>query len=63
MQDIVDSEFKDCTVLAVMHRLKHVKRYDKVALLGNGQLLEYDETETLIAGQTRFAELYESNES
>ena len=61
MQEIVDSEFRDCTVLAVMHRLKHVERYDKVALLDNAMLLEYGETATLMAENTRFAELYRSN--
>jgi ATP-binding cassette subfamily C (CFTR/MRP) protein 1 len=58
MQEIVDSTFQDCTILAVMHRLKHVARYDKVALLGNGKLLEFDEPEALMAGDTKFAELY-----
>ena len=24
MQDIIDTTFKDCTVLAVMHRLTHI---------------------------------------
>ncbi|KAF3810805.1 ABC transporter FUM19 [Colletotrichum gloeosporioides] len=58
MQDIVDSDFRDCTVLAVMHRLKHVTHYDKVALLGDGKLLEYDTPESLISGETQFAEMF-----
>ncbi|GKT91859.1 ABC transporter [Colletotrichum tofieldiae] len=58
MQSIVDTEFRDCTVLAVMHRLTHVARYDKVALFGDGELLEFDEPASLISGKTRFAELY-----
>ncbi|KZL84689.1 abc transporter [Colletotrichum incanum] len=58
MQNIVDSEFGDCTVLAVMHRLTHVARYDKVALFGDGELLEFDKPTSLISGKTMFAELY-----
>ncbi|KAI8300944.1 ABC transporter atnG [Colletotrichum sp. SAR11_240] len=58
MQDIVDSDFRDCTVLAVMHRLKHVTHYDKVALLGDGKLLEFDTPESLISGETQFAEMF-----
>ncbi|KAK2779173.1 ABC transporter [Colletotrichum kahawae] len=58
MQDIVDSDFKGCTVLAVMHRLKHVTHYDKVALLGDGKLLEFDDPESLISGETQFAEMF-----
>ncbi|EXF85940.1 5'-nucleotidase [Colletotrichum fioriniae PJ7] len=41
MQNIVDTEFAGCTVLAVMHRLGHVGQYDKVALLGDGEVLEF----------------------
>ncbi|KAF3798626.1 ABC transporter FUM19 [Colletotrichum gloeosporioides] len=58
MQDIVDNEFRDCTVLAVMHRLKHVSRYDAVVLLGDGEVLETGEPSSLIAGDGQFAELY-----
>lgn len=60
MQDIIDTEFKQCTVVAVMHRLDLVERYDKVALLDNGHLLEYDVPTTLLAGPTRFAALHGS---
>ncbi|KAK1624485.1 ABC transporter [Colletotrichum phormii] len=58
MQDVVDTEFVGCTVLAVMHRLGHVVRYDKVALLGNGEVLEFGTPEELISANTKFAELY-----
>jgi ATP-binding cassette subfamily C (CFTR/MRP) protein 1 len=61
MQEIIDTTFRDCTVLAVMHRLKHVARYDKVAFLSNGKLLEYDKPKDLIAGDTKFSELYKLN--
>ncbi|KAJ0162521.1 Canalicular multispecific organic anion transporter 2 [Colletotrichum tanaceti] len=61
LQDVVDSEFRDCTVLAVMHRLKHVPRYDVVVLLGDGEVLETGEPSSLIAGDGRFAELYRMN--
>lgn len=61
MQEIVDSEFRDCTVLAIMHRLKHVSRYDKVALLENGTLVEYDQPEALMTRDSRFADLLKLN--
>jgi ATP-binding cassette, subfamily C (CFTR/MRP), member 1 len=60
MQGIVDTEFKHCTVLAVMHRLKHVDKYDKVALMHEGQLIEYDDPALLLAGETKFSDLYKS---
>ncbi|KAK6211651.1 ABC transporter [Colletotrichum tabaci] len=61
MQEVVDDEFRGCTVLAVMHRLKHVSRYDAVVLLGDGEVLEMGEPSSLIAGGGRFAELYRMN--
>lgn len=61
MQEIIDSDFKHCTILAVMHRLEHVRSYDKIALLGGGKLLEYGDPDTLMAKDMRFAELYWMN--
>ena len=60
MQDIIDTEFTDRTVLAVIHRLDHIDSYDKVALLENGALVEYDTPAALLAGPTRFAKLHSS---
>lgn len=48
MQNIIDSEFAGHTVIAVMHRLKYIKHYDKVALLEAGNLLEFDTPSTLL---------------
>ena len=61
MQDIIDTTFKDCTVLAVMHRLTHITQYDKVALLDNGHLVEFDTPGTLLCRKSRFASLYETS--
>ncbi|PTB72853.1 P-loop containing nucleoside triphosphate hydrolase protein [Trichoderma longibrachiatum ATCC 18648] len=60
MQEIIDTDFKaaGCTVLAVMHRLEHIRRYDKVALLDDGKLLEYGDPKELLAGETELARLY-----
>ena len=61
MQDIISSEFLSCTVIAIMHRLKHVSRYDRIALLDRGRILEYGEPEELKLGDTKFAELCKLN--
>ncbi|KAI1774955.1 ABC transporter [Hypoxylon cercidicola] len=62
MQNIIDTEFKDCTVLSVMHRLRHVVRsYDVVAMLDSGRLLEFGAPDTLMQGDTKFKELYRLN--
>ncbi|KAH8682050.1 ABC transporter [Xylariales sp. PMI_506] len=61
MQEIIDTVFKKCTVLAVMHRLKHIQQYDKVALLDAGRLMEFDAPSTLLARESRFKDLYEAS--
>ncbi|ORY57857.1 P-loop containing nucleoside triphosphate hydrolase protein, partial [Pseudomassariella vexata] len=48
MQDMIDTGFKQCTVLAAMHRVKHIAMYEKVALLDNGVLADFDETKKLL---------------
>lgn len=61
MQNIIDTTFEDCTVIAVIHRLTHITRYDKVALLDGGHLVEFDAPETLINKDSRFAALYQAS--
>ena len=63
LQEIVDDEFRGCTVLAIMHKLDFVSHYDVVALLGNGTLLEFGETSSLMSRQSHFSELYRMNVS
>ncbi|PNP47179.1 hypothetical protein THARTR1_10684 [Trichoderma harzianum] len=58
MQEIIDTQFKECTVLAVMHRLEHIRRYDKAAVFGDGKLLEFGAPGTLLSGDTNLARLY-----
>ena len=61
MQDIIDTTFEDCTVLAVMHRFTHITRYNKVALLDDGHLMEFDTPEALLSQNSRFAKLYQTS--
>ncbi|KXS96328.1 hypothetical protein AC578_9376 [Pseudocercospora eumusae] len=63
MQEIIDSEFKDFTVLSIMHRLDQVMKYDKVAVFDQGELVEFDEPGKLIAQDSRFAELWKLHKS
>ncbi|EFX06313.1 ABC multidrug transporter [Grosmannia clavigera kw1407] len=59
VQQIIDTDFRGCTVLAVMHRLAHVASYDRVAVMDAGALVEDGAPGELIANESsRFAELY-----
>lgn len=54
MQEIVDTEFKDQTVIAVMHRLRYVEQYDRVVLMKQGEVIECDSPQSLLASDSQF---------
>jgi len=62
MQDVIDSEFAAQTVLAVVHRLRYINRFDKVAVLDGGILVEFDEPAKLLAGQSLLADMYKAGQ-
>ncbi|ATY62911.1 multidrug resistance-associated [Cordyceps militaris] len=49
MQQVLETEFAGKTVLSVVHRLGYIERYDKVAVLQKGELMEFDTPATLLA--------------
>uniref|UniRef100_A0A0E0KUH3 Uncharacterized protein n=1 Tax=Oryza punctata TaxID=4537 RepID=A0A0E0KUH3_ORYPU len=42
IQEIIRQEFKDCTVLAIAHRMNTVIDSDLILVLGEGSIVEYD---------------------
>ncbi|TWU72156.1 hypothetical protein ED733_003640 [Metarhizium rileyi] len=56
--DIISTDFKGCTVLSIIHRLSHIHAFDRVAVMAEGSLIEYDEPAKLLVAPSRFAELY-----
>lgn len=60
MQRIIETEFQDSTVVAVVHHLEHIMSYDLVALMDTGKLIEYDKPAALLARESRFSKLYHS---
>jgi len=49
--DTIHNCFQDCTVITVAHRLKTIINSDKVMVMGQGQLLEFDKPDNLIKDQ------------
>lgn len=48
IQQTVREEFSNCTIMTIAHRLKTVIDYDKIVVLDNGLLKEYDHPYSLL---------------
>ncbi|XP_060862367.1 multidrug resistance-associated protein 1-like [Metopolophium dirhodum] len=48
IQTTIRSEFKDCTVLTIAHRLNTIMDSDKVIVLDDGFIIEYDSPANLL---------------
>ncbi|CZR62077.1 related to multidrug resistance protein [Phialocephala subalpina] len=60
MQQVIRKEFRDCTIIAVAHRLDTIMDFDRIALLSKGELKEFDSPQALMERQSAFRELYNS---
>ena len=57
IQRTIQTCFSSCTVLTIAHRLNTVMQYDKIMVLDQGQLLECDTPDNLLAAGGVFAEM------
>lgn len=51
IQARIASEFKDCTILCIAHRLKTILNYDRILVLERGEIAEFDKPLTLFNQQ------------
>ena len=49
IQKLIDEEFQDATVICIAHRLNTIIRSDRVLVMGEGRMLEYDTPQALMA--------------
>ncbi|XP_062590611.1 multidrug resistance-associated protein 1-like isoform X1 [Saccostrea cucullata] len=49
IQQTIQREFRNCTVLSIAHRLNTIMDYDRIMVLDNGQVVEFDSPENLLA--------------
>lgn len=62
MQRLIKEEFKDSTVLAIIHRLKHIESYDQVAVFSEGRLIESGSPKELLGMKSQLATLFNLSE-
>jgi len=60
---LVRTEFKDWTAIVVAHRLKTIADFDKVLVLQEGRMIEYDSPSNLLARDSKFKMLWDLQES
>uniref|UniRef100_A0A3Q0SJL6 Multidrug resistance-associated protein 1 n=1 Tax=Amphilophus citrinellus TaxID=61819 RepID=A0A3Q0SJL6_AMPCI len=54
IQSTIRSQFEDCTVLTIAHRLNTIMDYTRVLVLENGEMAEFDSPSNLIAQRGAF---------
>lgn len=54
IQQTIRSEFRECTVITIAHRLNTIMDYDKVVVLDKGEIVEIDSPDNLIQKRGTF---------
>jgi ATP-binding cassette, subfamily C (CFTR/MRP), member 1 len=61
MQKIMRESFKDCTVIAVAHRLQTIVDFDRVVVMQSGRIVEYGAPQELLAkSDSHFRRLWDA---
>ncbi|KAF5580564.1 ABC transporter integral membrane type 1 [Fusarium subglutinans] len=55
MRDLIDQEFRGCTIIAIAHRLDFISNYDRVVVLDDGELVEWGSPQTVLTERSLFA--------
>ncbi|GKZ49573.1 hypothetical protein AbraIFM66951_002142 [Aspergillus brasiliensis] len=58
MQEIIEHDFRQQTVIAVVHRFAYIDGFDRVALLKDGEMIECDAPQALLGRDSEFRQLY-----
>ncbi|KAF4511346.1 hypothetical protein G6O67_003152 [Ophiocordyceps sinensis] len=62
MQTIIRKQFRDCTVVAVAHRLSTILDFDQVVVLDCGVVCEVGDPQQLLQRTSRFREMWMGND-
>ena len=59
IREVIRDQFTGCTVIAIVHRLGAIADFDRVAVMSNGKLLEWDDPKVLLSRDSEFKRLWE----
>ncbi|QKD49139.2 P-loop containing nucleoside triphosphate hydrolase protein [Fusarium oxysporum Fo47] len=59
IRQVVQEEFVGCTVIAIAHRLGAVVDFDRVAVMGGGRVIEWDNPRELLKKESEFKRLWD----
>lgn len=48
IQHIIEEKFSDCTVLCIVHKLAMIEKYDKILVMDEGEVKEFDSPKILL---------------
>ncbi|KAK6297088.1 multidrug resistance-associated protein 5-like [Coregonus clupeaformis] len=58
IQETIRNAFQDCTTLTIAHRLHTVLNCDRIMVLNQGQVVDFDEPSNLLANEnSRFCSM------
>lgn len=57
MRKVIEQEFQGCTIITIAHRLDFIANYDRIVVLEQGQLVEWDSPQALLSRPSHFASL------
>lgn len=63
MQRLIREEFAGRTIISVAHRLGTILDFDRIAVLQEGVIIEYDSPKALLSRQSAFKALYDQSDS
>ena len=61
VQEVIKKEFKDCTVLTIAHRINTIMDYDRIIVMDQGVIAEFDTPDKLIEQKGIFYSLVNKN--
>ncbi|KAJ2882602.1 ATP-binding cassette glutathione S-conjugate transporter ycf1 [Coemansia aciculifera] len=62
IQELIRTEFSECTVLTIAHRLDTIMNSDRIIVMEKGEIVEVGSPQELISNGGKFAELVQANE-